>query len=173
MGNRRYQNTFEKAELKASDEELRLDEESVVLAVGGARGITASVCTQIAKESGCRFIVLGKSPLSNSVENPDQQPVTFEDARQALIDDCKNKGKRIIPAEIERAAWNRVWESERVLNMAKLAEHGAEALYRQCDITRQEEIEKLVREIWDSYGRLDLVLQGGGVLVERLSLIHI
>jgi len=44
---------------------------------------------------------------------------------------------------------------------------GAGAVYRQCDITEPEEVRKLVAGIMKEYGRIDLVIQGGGGIVAR------
>jgi phosphopantetheinyl transferase len=95
------------------------------------------------------------------------EPTSFDQVHGELLQEWESKGKQIIPAEIERETWNRVWESERVYNLARLSDSATEVVYHQCNITELEGLEAIISEIWADYGRIDLVIQGGGKLVEK------
>jgi len=146
---------------------FRLDAESVVLAVGGARGITATICRELAGRSRARFVIVGKSPAPEWGNEAPPAPIRFEAAREALVAEHRAEGRHIIPAEVDQLAWERVWAAERLHNMHALRSLAGEVVYRQCDITDADAVRRLVREVRETYGRLDLVIQGGGALVEK------
>ena len=47
-------------------------------------------------------------------------PITFEAARETLLAEARAEGSRVIPAELDRLAWERVWERDRSRNMKRL-----------------------------------------------------
>jgi NAD(P)-dependent dehydrogenase (short-subunit alcohol dehydrogenase family)/4'-phosphopantetheinyl transferase EntD len=140
-----------------------LDRGAVVLAIGGARGITAVVCHELALRSAARFVVAGLAPPP--VET-DQAPPAFSTVRAALLHEA-TEHRRVAPAEIERQAWNDVWAAERGFNLWQLRALASEVLYRQCDLLDPDAVATLVREVHERFGRIDVVLQGGGALVEK------
>lgn len=146
--------------------EFRLDSQSVVIAVGGARGITASICHELAKRSGAQFVIIGKSPFA--MDNAQaRDPITFQAARDIVMEEWRAEGKRIIPKTIDQLAWKRVWEIERFRNMDSLRSVASNVAYYACDITDIENTRRLIKDIWHDYGRIDLIIQGGGTLIDK------
>jgi acyl transferase domain-containing protein/NAD(P)H-dependent flavin oxidoreductase YrpB (nitropropane dioxygenase family)/NAD(P)-dependent dehydrogenase (short-subunit alcohol dehydrogenase family)/phosphopantetheinyl transferase (holo-ACP synthase) len=143
----------------------RLTRESVVLAVGGGRGITARLCEELSRRGAGRFLILGRSP--EPLPHGEETELAFGTARDKILGELREKGKPVIPAEVDRRAWERVWEQERRINLRNLRGTGAEVVYRQCDLTDPGDVEGLRREIRERYSRIDLVLHGGAMLVER------
>lgn len=152
-----------------SDEEpkFQLDSQSVVLAIGGARGITASICCELARHGGAQFIIVGKSPFSMDKNAEPGEPVTFDIARDALLAESLTKGKLIVPAKLDQLALERVWESERSWNMALLRSLTGHVTYRQCDVTDIKAVHSLLNQVSQEYGRIDLVIHGGGTLLDK------
>lgn len=141
---------------------LPIDEQGVVLAIGGARGITASICNALTRERPVRLVVVGRHPIE-----ADLDLVTFEVAREALREELGARGERMVPSQLDHEAWQRVRASERSSNMRRLAKKATQAVYHQCDITDLEATRRLIDDVYREYGRLDLVIQGGGDLYER------
>jgi 3-oxoacyl-(acyl-carrier-protein) synthase/malonyl CoA-acyl carrier protein transacylase/NAD(P)-dependent dehydrogenase (short-subunit alcohol dehydrogenase family)/phosphopantetheinyl transferase (holo-ACP synthase)/acyl carrier protein len=145
---------------------LKLNEKSVVLAIGGARGITASICLEIAKKNHMNIIVVGKSKVPLKNHDQIEEPIDFEQARLALLEDFRKQKRRIVPTQINKLAWDQVWQSERLWNM-KCLNKSANVVYRQCDITNASSVDLLIKEVKKKYSKLDLVINGASGLIEK------
>jgi len=136
---------------------------SVVVAAGGGRGIAASICRELAQHAELHFVIVGTTPLRENTG----EALTLESARRMLLEERRVAGREVILAEVERQAWERLRAQERADNMAALRRVAKSAVYRQCDLTDSRATGDLVRHVMRDYGRIDLVVNGAGGLVER------
>ncbi len=145
---------------------LGLDKSSVVLAIGGARGITAAVCAELARRSGARFILAGQAPASARTSSP---PVTldFNQALKQVLAKALAENRQPAPAEVEREAWRAVWAAERAVNVETLRTLATDVEYRQCNLMEPDSVRQLVSSLRERYGKIDLVLQGAGALSQK------
>ena len=140
----------------------RLDRDSVILAVGGARGITALIAQELARRGGGRFIVVGRSAephASLAGQNAD-----FAAQRKMLLETAILEKRQISPAELDRRARKAVWDVERATNLATLRGLASEVEYHKCDLSDPQQAAELARHIARSGRKLDVVLQGSGAL---------
>lgn len=163
---KRFEIRWIEQEVKSKQGNLELNSQSVILAIGGSRGITASICNELARDVQPKMIIIGKSEVDLQASNSIIAPLHFKQQRQLLLADSKKQHKKIVPAEIDRLAWQQVWNSERLWNMQCLAKK-TNAIYYQCDITDQESINCLINKIKRQYGGIDLVINGASGLIEK------
>lgn len=162
---KRFEIHWRKKTIPQERQGLRLNDQSVVVAIGASRGITASICRQLA-QSKARIIIVGKSPL-DLAGNEEKEPVLdFQQARRFLLEDHLEKGLTVIPAQIDQMAWEQVWHSERVWNVKNLSTI-TKVDYHQCDITDSRALEGLIGKIMNQYGKIDLVINGASGLIEK------
>jgi NAD(P)-dependent dehydrogenase (short-subunit alcohol dehydrogenase family)/phosphopantetheinyl transferase len=145
---------------------LSLNETSVVLAIGGARGITAAVCEALARRSGARFILAGQTPLPPPTSGS-PAALEFNVARQQALSKALAEHRQPSPADVDREAWQAVWAAERAVNIEVLREFAAQVDYRQCDLLDPVSVRELVAYVAARYGKIDLVLQGSGALSQK------
>lgn len=167
VNGKRFEIYWKREEKKSGERRIKLNSKSVVLAIGGARGVTASICKELAGCSKARFIVVGKSPVDMQDNNDPAKTVSFDEARGIILEEARRKDRAVTPAETDRLAWERVWRIERLDNMGSLKKTATEAVYYQCDITDAEAVKGLIGEIKGRYGRIDLVIQGASGLLDR------
>jgi len=141
---------------------IRLSRESVILAVGGARGITALIAQELARRSGGRFIVVGRSAAPDA--SLAGQSTDFGERRKALLERAVRENRHVAPAELDRQAWEEVWAVERANNMGHLRGLAAQVEYRKCDLTDPRQVNELMRHVSRTGGKLDVVVQGSGAL---------
>ncbi|MFD3924836.1 SDR family oxidoreductase [Streptomyces sp. NPDC058614] len=143
---------------------LGLDSESVVLLVGGARGITARFAATLAGASRCRIELFGRTALAEGEEDPAlAAAVTVGELRAALI-----AGGLRVPAEIERAIGRIQAEREVRGTLRKLAGLGSQVRYRAVDALDGDAVRRAVKEIHAEHGRLDGVVYAAGVIEDKL-----
>ncbi len=143
---------------------LGLDSTSVVLLVGGARGITARFAATLAAASRCRIELFGRTALTDGEEDP--AVAAAHDAgelRSALI-----AGGLRVPAEIERAIGRIQAEREVRTTLRGLTALGSEVRYRAVDARDGDAVRRAVKEIHAEHGRLDGVVYAAGVIEDKL-----
>ncbi|MER6534943.1 SDR family NAD(P)-dependent oxidoreductase [Streptomyces sp900105755] len=143
---------------------LGLDRDSVVLLVGGARGITAKFAATLAAACRCRIELLGRTPAPNGPEAPDTAAAhTPAELRAAL---AARGGLK--PAEINREAELLLAQREISATLGELGALGSEARYHAVDFRDRDAALQAVKEIHADHGRLDGVVFAAGVIEDRL-----
>ncbi|MFE3167742.1 SDR family NAD(P)-dependent oxidoreductase [Streptomyces sp. NPDC059224] len=143
---------------------LGLDRDSVVLLVGGARGITATFAAGLAAACRCRVELLGRTPAPTGPEAPDTAAArTPAELRTALAARGGHK-----PAEVNREAELILAQREIAATLDELAALGAQVRYRAVDFRDRNAALQAVKEIHADHGRLDGVVFAAGVIEDRL-----
>ena len=142
-----------------------LTPESVVLLTGGARGITARAAIGLARATGCRVELAGRTAEPTEPEDPDLAAALDRPAlRKALLD----KGGFETPAAIETECSRLLADREIRATLSAITALGSEVHYHQVDVRDRAALTALVNGIHTRLGRLDLVVHGAGVLDDRL-----
>ena len=154
--------------IDAWTDELALDSESVVLATGGARGITAEVLRLLASETGARLVIVGRSPFT---------PAEDEAAELRSLDDVsalrtelirlRGSGNGTTPAEIEREVQTLLKNREIRRNLEAFSAAGSTVEYHAVDVRDEQALVALVADVYERHGRIDGVIHGAGVVEDR------
>lgn len=152
----------------ARDEQPQLDANSVVIATGGARGVTAVLAEELLEKFGCRVIALGRSDPSSmpeEVRTMDEQ--AFKDYEPQFYKDelARNKGKKMGELKREYLAYRAANEVCQVTKRLQAISGNYE--YLSVDITSEKAIEEVVAATYRKHGRVDLILHGAGVQVSK------
>ncbi|MFJ9249754.1 SDR family NAD(P)-dependent oxidoreductase [Streptomyces sp. NPDC101776] len=144
---------------------IGLDRDSVVLLVGGARGITAKFAVALAAASRCRIELLGRTAAPAGPEDPVTAGArTPAELRAALA----RQGGGLTPAEINRTAELLLAQREITATLDELTALGSRARYHSVDFREPDAALQAVKEIHAEHGRLDGVVYAAGVIEDRL-----
>jgi acyl transferase domain-containing protein/NAD(P)H-dependent flavin oxidoreductase YrpB (nitropropane dioxygenase family) len=143
---------------------LRLDGDSVVLLVGGARGITAHVAATLAAASGCRLELVGRTSLPIEAEEP---AIAAAGDRPALRAACVELGHRST-SEVERIVSRILAQREVQATLAELRALGSSVRYHALDALDRSRMRLVVEQIEADYGRLDGAIYAAGAIDDRL-----
>ena len=139
----------------------------VVLAVGGARGITAETLRPFAA-CGATCILVGRSALPGP-ESPATEPLPDAPALRAhFLAEAAKAGERPTPATIQARIAITLRDREIRANMADFAALGAKVDDRVCDVRQEAEVAAMLDSVYARYGRIDAVLFGAGLIEDRL-----
>jgi NAD(P)-dependent dehydrogenase (short-subunit alcohol dehydrogenase family) len=141
---------------------------SVVLATGGARGVTAILLEDVLARYGCRVVALGRTDLDgisadvlamddaqlNAYETQYYQHAAMETPRQS-------------PAEMKRHFARIVSANEVARTIARLNAAGGSFEYIRVDITDSTALEAVVADIYRRYGKVDVVMHGAGTQISK------
>ncbi|ONI81490.1 hypothetical protein ALI144C_19400 [Actinosynnema sp. ALI-1.44] len=138
-----------------------LTAESVVVAVGGARGITAEVTKEIARRYRCRIYVLGSGRLT---DEDSREWAAAGGSRSAFIR-RRLAGDRSVPVPALNREFDRLANAESTRDtVARLAEScGADRVrYLSCDVTDADAVQAAVDEILAASASVDLLVHAAG-----------
>ncbi|HKY63715.1 MAG TPA: SDR family NAD(P)-dependent oxidoreductase [bacterium] len=161
---------------------LALDQNSVLVASGGARGVTAACIIELAKKYRLKIVLFGRSQVPE-VEPEAYRSISDEAGlKKALFQKAQAEGKAITPAELET-------ETRLILNarevrqtLKALREAGSEVKYFPCDILESRLIRtegpswtwqagNLVRsalaEVRQEWGPITALIHGAGVIADK------
>ncbi|WP_432843331.1 SDR family NAD(P)-dependent oxidoreductase [Dactylosporangium sp. CA-092794] len=143
---------------------IGLDRDSVVVLVGGARGITAWFARALAAAAGCRIELIGRTPLPDGPEDPALASATDAVALRAALARQGNAA----PAEIARTAQAILAGREVRATLRELGEAGARARYHCLDVRDAEATERLLNAVHGEHGRIDGLVYAAGVIEDKL-----
>lgn len=147
---------------------IDLDPQSVLLITGGARGITGRIAIALARETGGRFVLVGRSHLPAD-EPADLAPLADPAAlRQHFIAMQRGPGQRSTPAEVEHRIREIQRDREIRSNLAAINAAANETVYRAVDVRNDVEFGGLIEEIYRRWGRIDAVIHGAGLIEDKL-----
>ena len=154
------------APLQADPARTAALQDLVVLATGGARGITAEVLRELA-EPGRTLVLTGRSAL---VEVEEADTVALPDAaalRQHFVAQVRAGTLQATPGEIQRRVQLALAQREMRANIADLRRAGARVEYHAVDVTEAGAVGALMAELVRRHGRIDGIVHGAGVIEDK------
>ena len=139
---------------------LPLDEDSVVLLTGGARGVTARVAHALAAATGCHLELIGRTPPPRGPEDPETASAADEAALRRLL---TGDGDRD-PAEVEAAVRRILAARELRAALAALQEAAASVRYHRLDVAEPQAVRAVVQDVYARHGRLDGVIHAAEIV---------
>jgi len=153
------------APLDGRDGEPPLDERSVVLVTGGARGITAAAALRLAERYRPTLVLAGRTELA---DDPFAEVRGERDLKRAILEARREAGLEVSPAIVERE-YRRIARAREVReNVERMRAAGARVDYRRCDVSDRAALAELVDGVYAQHGRIDGVIHGAGVIEDKL-----
>ncbi|WP_437571742.1 SDR family NAD(P)-dependent oxidoreductase [Sorangium sp. So ce542] len=146
---------------------LPLGPSDVVVASGGARGVTAATLIALARASRARFALLGRSALE---EDPAEcRGVGGEAAlKAALVKAAASAGHKATPAEIGRQVAKILASREVRATLDAIRAAGGEALYVPVDVNDPRAVAAALDQVRGAFGPVTAIVHGAGVLADKL-----
>ncbi|MBL9124167.1 MAG: SDR family NAD(P)-dependent oxidoreductase, partial [Planctomycetaceae bacterium] len=145
-----------------------LTRDSVVLVTGGAKGITAQIVAELARQVPARFILLGRSPLPDTEEPAATAGIEPDHLlRPAIIGQLRTAGESLTPARVEAVLARIKSDRELRRNLAAIASTGAEVEYVVCDLRDPLALGQTLQALQDKYGVIDALIHGAGIIDDR------
>lgn len=142
---------------------LGLDQEAVVLLVGGARGIAARFAATLASAGRCRLELLGRTAPPEGPEDPATAAARDRSALRAAL------ARHGVPLpEVDAAASRLLAGREVAATLDELSALGSQARYHMVDAADPVALRQAVKEVYAEYGRLDGVVYAAGVIEDKL-----
>jgi NAD(P)-dependent dehydrogenase (short-subunit alcohol dehydrogenase family)/acyl carrier protein len=149
---------------------LKLDSKTVFLVTGAAGSIVSAITADLATASGGTFYLLDLVPEPDP-ENPDLKLfVTDKDGlKRDLFVRIQARGERATPALVEKelAGLERAQAAQNAIDAVRAA--GGTAHYFSVNLTDAEGVAKVIQQVRERSGRIDVLLHAAGT--ERSHLL--
>ncbi|WP_437798995.1 SDR family NAD(P)-dependent oxidoreductase [Sorangium sp. So ce693] len=146
---------------------LPLGPSDVVVASGGARGVTAATLIALARASRARFALLGRTALED--EPAACRGVEGEAAlKAALVKAATSEGQRVTPAEIGKSVAKILANREVRATLDAIRAAGGEALYVPADVNDARAVAAALDGVRRALGPVTAIVHGAGVLADKL-----
>lgn len=139
----------------------------IVLASGGARGVTAEVLRELACP-GNTLILTGRNSLLDKEPEILKTLTTADALRQYFISEARNKNTQITPAIIRQKINAVLAAREMRSNLEDFNQRGATVEYCAVDVTNEDDMHHLLSDVYQRYGRIDGVVHGAGIIEDKL-----
>jgi NAD(P)-dependent dehydrogenase (short-subunit alcohol dehydrogenase family) len=140
---------------------------AVVVATGGARGVTAECLLALAREVGdARFLLLGRTALDDEPEY--LRGVVGDAALKRAVLAAQESPGRLTPRELTRTVERITASREIRANLARFASLGITARYAPVDVRDPAAVAALLQETRTQWGPIHALVHGAGVLADAL-----
>jgi NAD(P)-dependent dehydrogenase (short-subunit alcohol dehydrogenase family) len=159
---------FRNVAVSVADASPRLvpDSSWVVLASGGARGITAETLRALAT-AGLTLVLAGRK-AEPAPEDPTVAGLDAAALRTHVLERARREGRNVRPVDVQREVSALLQDREIRANLADLRAAGARVEYHACDLRDEAQLTTLLHDIYARHGRLDGVVHGAGIIEDKL-----
>ncbi|WP_261567159.1 type I polyketide synthase [Frankia gtarii] len=143
---------------------LRLAPGAVVVATGGARGVTAASMIELARSCQPRLVLLGRTPL---LDEPDGlAAATDEPSLVRLL--AGRDGSAGGPARLRAQAQEILAVREVRATLATLRRAGSQVRYLSVDVRDHHAVARVLDEVRADWGPISGLIHGAGTLADKL-----
>ncbi len=157
---------FRATERPLIDAHKSIPSDAVIVATGGARGITAEVLRPFARP-GVTLVLIGRTALPGPEEADLAELKASQDLRRHLMAQAKSNGTSVTPSQLERAISDIQRNREIRANIADLVGAGAVIDYRTADMGDPSQVADIMAQISSVYPRIYGVIHGAGVIEDK------
>lgn len=147
--------------------ETTVNEDSVFLVSGGARGVTANCVIEMAKAFQAKFILLGRSNFDFEIPEYAQNESDDGTLKRLIMTDMKNKGLKPNLAEVKKIFNNIIAKKEIDATIQAIQENGGKAVYIKGDVTDVTTVKPQLLAITKRWGAITGVIHGAGRLADK------
>lgn len=143
-----------------------MDEKSVIVVSGGARGVTAAALVQLADRFRPKIALLGRTVL-NDEPACCRGTVTEEELKRAFLQMARSEGQPALPAQIEQSTRHILAQREIRSTLQALKAAGSEACYFNVDIRDATAVGAALSQARRKWGPITGIIHGAGVIKDK------
>ena len=145
-----------------------LNENSVVLITGGAKGITSKCSIKIAETVGCKLILIGRSAILDAEPEWAVGIIKANKLQKSALNAFKESGNTITPKNLQSEV-KKVISSREINNtLQKVRDAGGSAVYIPADVTDSESLTTALGPTIAKFGPVTGIIHGAGNLADKL-----
>jgi NAD(P)-dependent dehydrogenase (short-subunit alcohol dehydrogenase family) len=145
----------------------QINQNTICLVSGGGRGITAQAAIALAQQYQCKFILLGRSAITQSepewAQNCDDEMTLKKRILEYLLQQNDKPTPKMVQREYKLIAAKR--EIEQTLH--QISQAGGQAEYLSVDVTDAKAVGQKLAAIESRLGKIKAIVHGAGNLADK------
>ena len=143
-----------------------VDERSVVVVSGGARGVAAACAEALARRHRPRLVLVGRTPLA---PEPDalEEAGTEAALKAAILAEARERGETVELAEVGRRAAAVLAAREARARIARIEAAGSEVTHVAADVRDAAALAEALAGVRERWGPITGVVHAAGVIADR------
>ncbi len=138
----------------------------VIVASGGARGVTAACLLAAAEVAPVRVALIGRTAYVPEAEAT-SNIADAASLRVALLADARKRGETPTPKGLESKVRAILSNREIHSTIEAFERLGSEAIYMPADVTDEAATGMAISQVRERWGRIDMLVHGAGVLADK------
>ena len=160
----RYITQLQPKPLTLNQEKITLNNQSVILVLGGAQGIGAEIVKGLVHRFGCHCVLVGRTAEPNlSDDSLLDQMTELKIIREYFI----KQGNYTSPVELENAVQKQLKTNQIRRLLQQLNQPKPYASYISCDVSDVTAMRKLLVDVRSRFGQIDGIIHGAGLLDDK------
>ncbi|HKN51575.1 MAG TPA: SDR family NAD(P)-dependent oxidoreductase, partial [Amycolatopsis sp.] len=155
--------TVEAVPAHAEPGHARITKESVIVATGGARGVTAEAIVELAERWQPKIVLLGRTPLAPEPEY--LKGVTDEASLKRLV--IQHAARPPLPAEVNVEVGRVRAAREIQATLDRIRATGAKVRYEAVDVRDHRKLGETLDNVRRQWGPITGIVHGAGVLADK------
>jgi len=144
-----------------------LTKDSVILITGGGKGITAKCAIEIAKETGCKFVLVGRSLMLENEPVWAAGKTTDKALKESALLSFKQNGEKASPKKLDQRI-RAITSSREIKNtLAEIENAGAQVVYLSADVTDNKSLSTAIDSAQAKLGKISGLIHGAGNLADK------
>ncbi len=138
---------------------IMINQNSVCAITGGGKGITAKSAIKLAQEYKCKFVLLGRSPLSQAPEPAWVKDCSSEtELKRRILEQLVAGDEKPTPMMVQKEYQAISSRREIEQTLAAINEAGGEAEYLSVDVTDESVLQEKLAEIEQRLGKITAIV---------------
>ncbi len=146
---------------------LKVEPDWIILATGGARGITAEALCEILLP-GMTLHLVGRAPEPAVEPSWSREAATAAELRKKIITRAKAGGESTTPALVEKEISAILRDRAIQANLERFRLNGVRVVYHSADVRDEAEMRAIITSVYQEHGAIDAVIHGAGVIEDKL-----
>ncbi|HHS95287.1 MAG TPA: SDR family NAD(P)-dependent oxidoreductase, partial [Phaeodactylibacter sp.] len=147
--------------------QTKLNEQSVFLVSGGAKGVTATCVIEMAKAFACKFILLGRSDYDYEVPAFAKNENDEATLKRLIMTDLQDKGEKPSLQKVKSIYKNIAAKKEMENTIKQIKAYGSEVVYIKGDVTNLSSFKTPLAEATQKLGKVSGIIHGAGRLADK------
>ncbi|MBB5016759.1 acyl transferase domain-containing protein/NADP-dependent 3-hydroxy acid dehydrogenase YdfG [Chitinivorax tropicus] len=158
---------FEAVSIDAEAALTDIDDKSVFVVTGGARGITAECVIALAKRYPARFALLGRTRIDGAVPAWAEGISEVNALKASAIKHLQQQGEQPTPVKVDRMLKDVLQLAEVRQTLTRIEAAGGQARYIACDIADGKDVARAMADVQRELGPVTGLIHGAGNLADK------
>lgn len=144
-----------------------INQNSVCVVSGGGRGITAQAAIAMAREYQCKFILLGRSSITQPEPQWANDCHSETELKRRILEDLLKENPKPTPVMVQREYKSIAAKREIEQTLKEISKVGGVAQYISVDVTDADTLKQEIAIASQQLGKIDVIVHGAGNLADK------